>query len=245
VKYVTCLKRGTLDPEEGSRRFLWNTWKFFIFKRLEIFTVMNFHVVVFWVMKPCSDVLGYQPFGGSCCLHLHLHVISSDTTTRCLNPEEYLNFHRRENLKPYIWNLFIQYLHVSGFHQASYPMCTGDLFLGLKSPEREADHSPPSRADARECVKLYVPSPNTSSWRGAQLSTETNYTHTHTLSLSLSLTHSLTHPLIQINVSISSLMSLLYKVTNIHDVMYLCPCVYLSTSLPPSLPTYLPTYLTN
>jgi hypothetical protein len=34
---------------------------------------------------------------------------------------------------------------------------------------READHSPPSSADIKEWVELYLHSPNTPSWRGAQL----------------------------------------------------------------------------
>jgi hypothetical protein len=34
---------------------------------------------------------------------------------------------------------------------------------------READHSPPSSAEVKEWVKLYLHSPNTPSWRGAQL----------------------------------------------------------------------------
>jgi hypothetical protein len=34
---------------------------------------------------------------------------------------------------------------------------------------READHSPPSSAEAIEWVELYFHSPNTPSWRGAQL----------------------------------------------------------------------------
>jgi hypothetical protein len=33
----------------------------------------------------------------------------------------------------------------------------------------EADHSPPSNADVKEWVELYRHSPNTPSWRGAQL----------------------------------------------------------------------------
>jgi hypothetical protein len=33
---------------------------------------------------------------------------------------------------------------------------------------READHSPPSGAEVKECVELYLRSPNTPSWRGAQ-----------------------------------------------------------------------------
>jgi hypothetical protein len=34
------------------------------------------------------------------------------------------------------------------------------LFLGLKWPGREADHSPPSGAEVKECVELYLYSPN-------------------------------------------------------------------------------------
>jgi hypothetical protein len=33
---------------------------------------------------------------------------------------------------------------------------------------READHSPPSSAEVKEWVVLYLHSPNTPSWRGAQ-----------------------------------------------------------------------------
>jgi len=39
--------------------------------------------------------------------------------------------------------------------------------LGVKRPGREFDHSPPSSADVKECLKLYLHPPNTSSWRGA------------------------------------------------------------------------------
>jgi hypothetical protein len=34
---------------------------------------------------------------------------------------------------------------------------------------READHSPQSSAEVKEWVELYIYSPNTPSWRGAQL----------------------------------------------------------------------------
>jgi hypothetical protein len=34
---------------------------------------------------------------------------------------------------------------------------------------READHSPPSSVEVKKWVELYVHSPNTPSWRGAQL----------------------------------------------------------------------------
>jgi len=33
--------------------------------RLEIFMVVKIHVMVFWIVPPCNDVVGYQSFGGS------------------------------------------------------------------------------------------------------------------------------------------------------------------------------------
>jgi 5-methylcytosine-specific restriction endonuclease McrA len=55
----------------------------------------------------------------------------------------------------------------------------GALSLGVKRPGREADHSPPSSAEVKECVELYLHSPNTPSWRGAQLKKHRdNFTYT-------------------------------------------------------------------
>jgi len=45
----------------------------------------------------------------------------------------------------------------------------GTLFLGVKRPGREADHSPLYSAEVREWVEMYLHSPNTPSWCGAQL----------------------------------------------------------------------------
>jgi hypothetical protein len=41
--------------------------------------------------------------------------------------------------------------------------------MGVKRPGREADHSPPSSAEVKEWVELYLHSPNTPSWGGVQL----------------------------------------------------------------------------
>jgi hypothetical protein len=49
----------------------------------------------------------------------------------------------------------------------------GALSLGLKRPGREADYSPPSSAEVKNAWS-YTSTPNTSSWRGAYLSTGTN-----------------------------------------------------------------------
>jgi hypothetical protein len=38
---------------------------------------------------------------------------------------------------------------------------TGAPFLGIKRPGREVDRSPPSSAEVKECVELYLHSPNT------------------------------------------------------------------------------------
>jgi hypothetical protein len=43
----------------------------------------------------------------------------------------------------------------------------GVIYLGVKRPGREADHSPPFSAEVKECMELYLHSPNTPSWRGA------------------------------------------------------------------------------
>jgi hypothetical protein len=53
----------------------------------------------------------------------------------------------------------------SGTHPAS-DCVPAVLYLGGKRPGRETDHSPPSRAEVKECVELYLHSSNTPSWRG-------------------------------------------------------------------------------
>jgi hypothetical protein len=47
------------------------------------------------------------------------------------------------------WNFSIRHRVKtgSGTHKVSYPMGTKNLSLGVKRPEREADHSPPSSAE--------------------------------------------------------------------------------------------------
>jgi hypothetical protein len=64
----------------------------------------------------------------------------------------------------------------SGAHAVSYPVGTRGSFRGVKWPGREADHSPPSSAEVKDCVEIYFHSPNTPSWRGAQLKHMDNFT---------------------------------------------------------------------
>jgi hypothetical protein len=46
-------------------------------KEIEVFMVAKIHVV-FWIVTLCSDVVGYQCFGGSCFLHLQGEDNSED-----------------------------------------------------------------------------------------------------------------------------------------------------------------------
>jgi hypothetical protein len=41
-----------------------------LLKDFEVFTAVKIHIVIFWVMTPCTLVGRYQSFGGTYCLHL-------------------------------------------------------------------------------------------------------------------------------------------------------------------------------
>jgi hypothetical protein len=56
----------------------------------------------------------------------------------------------------------------------------GSFLGGKKAVGRETDHSPPSSAEIKVCVELYLHSPNTPSWRGAQLKQRDYFTFTFT-----------------------------------------------------------------
>jgi len=64
----------------------------------------------------------------------------------------------------------------SGARPASYAVGTGTISSGVKRPLREADHLPPSSVEVKEWVELYLHSPDTRSWRGAQLKKSTGTT---------------------------------------------------------------------
>jgi hypothetical protein len=74
------------------------------------------------------------------------------------------------------WEFFSSPTHPErlwGSDPASYPMGTRGSF-----PGREADHSPPSSAEVKVCVELYIHYPITPLWRGAQLKHRDNFTFT-------------------------------------------------------------------
>jgi hypothetical protein len=79
------------------------------------------------------------------------------------------------------WKRFLEFMLWNGFRcrrhffmDASYPMGTGALPLGVKRPEREADHSLSCRS--QECLAIYLQSYNTPSWCGAYLKHRDNFT---------------------------------------------------------------------
>jgi hypothetical protein len=65
-----------------------------------------------------------------------------------------------------IFSLYHRVQNGSGAHRASYPTGKRGSFPRVRRPEREADHSPPSSTEVKECVELYLHSRNTLSWRG-------------------------------------------------------------------------------
>jgi hypothetical protein len=67
------------------------------------------------------------------------------------------------------FSLYHYVKNYSGPTQPPIQCVPGALSLGMKRIGREADHLPPSSAEVKECVDLYLHSPNTPSWRGAQL----------------------------------------------------------------------------
>jgi len=60
----------------------------------------------------------------------------------------------------------------SGAHPASYPMSTGGSLPG--------DKAAGAWCRGQECVELYLYTPNTPSWRGAQLKHKDNFIFTFT-----------------------------------------------------------------
>jgi len=71
----------------------------------------------FWVMMPCSVVVGYHCFKGSSYIHLYFTLnmetawtsetaVPYHNVTHCHNPEELnLNLHHHENLKSHTWRI--------------------------------------------------------------------------------------------------------------------------------------------
>jgi hypothetical protein len=73
------------------------------------------------------------------------------------------------------FSLHYRVQNVSGSTQPPMQWVPGALSLGVERLGREADHSPPSSSEVKEWVELYLHSPNTPPWRGAQLKHRDNF----------------------------------------------------------------------
>jgi hypothetical protein len=87
-----------------------------------------------------------------------------------------LGFDSRRGLGIYLFTTASR--TVLGPTQPPIQWVRGALSLGVKRLGPETDHSPRSSAEVKEWVELYVDSPNTPSWRGAQLKHRDNFTFT-------------------------------------------------------------------
>jgi hypothetical protein len=76
----------------------------------------------------------------------------------------------------------------SGAHPASYPMDSGGSFPGSKTAGVWS-WPLPSSAEVKEWVELYLHSPSTPLWRGAQLKHRDNFTFTFTFTFITHLFH--------------------------------------------------------
>jgi len=100
------------------------------------------HVAVFWVVTPCSDVVGYQRFGRPCCIHLQGEVGILPTMSQPRRPRVFTAV-RTSNLS-YACSLNLLAL---GPIQPPIQCVPRALSLGVKRLGR--DHSPPSSAKVK------------------------------------------------------------------------------------------------
>jgi hypothetical protein len=63
--------------------------------RLDVFMAMKIHVVVFWVVTLCSDMVGYQSFGRPCCFHSVINSANKAAVKTCEVEEKLMQFKER------------------------------------------------------------------------------------------------------------------------------------------------------
>jgi len=71
--HYICNEVGTCGQTDISE--VMDSWQIM---RFMVFTAVKAQVEVFWVVLPCSVVVGYQHFGWRCCLHLQDEVNGSE-----------------------------------------------------------------------------------------------------------------------------------------------------------------------
>jgi hypothetical protein len=117
----------------------------------------------------------------------------------------------------------------------------GALSLGVKRSWYEAHHSPPPSAQIKEWVELYLHSPNTSSWRGAQLKAQGQlYLYLFILVIKERLL------ILGSNLSYENQKFVQYGYTPISYICeFVCVCVYIymTINIQPFLYIFIATYL--
>jgi hypothetical protein len=73
-----------LRPKIGKEREV----REIAYARFEVFMAVKIQDEVFWVVTPCSAMVGYQRFRGPCCVHRPDKVISSRLFSSLLHPED-------------------------------------------------------------------------------------------------------------------------------------------------------------
>jgi len=93
--FSKVLKKAAVQPSGGDT-VCWGDNSEDV--RFEVFMVVKIQVKVFWVVMLCSVVVGYQHFGGPCCLHLQGETLIPQQNTSVSNPKDLdLNWKTSEN----------------------------------------------------------------------------------------------------------------------------------------------------
>jgi hypothetical protein len=96
----------------------------------------------------------------------HNLVSEANKLVRCLHPLRCI----LHQALPATSNSYLPELQPVSWNILKVPVPSpGALSLGVKRPGCEADHSPPTSAEVKEWVELYLHSPNTPTWRGAKI----------------------------------------------------------------------------
>jgi hypothetical protein len=72
--FIFLDRRGNTrySEQNGSKRFPLNVVELELVRDLRFFTMIQIHVMAFWIWIPYNDELGCQRFGVPCCLHFQV-----------------------------------------------------------------------------------------------------------------------------------------------------------------------------
>jgi hypothetical protein len=91
--------------------------------------------------------------------------------------------------------------------------------MGVKRPGHEADHSPPSSAEVKECVEIYLHTHNTPPWCDAQLKNRDEFT-IHILQVSYVYNYPFTFHSYRLNIYISMYPPQKFSRSSVHVTVF-------------------------